>query len=110
MGTITFVVNKQRLEMGIAIVFTGLMVLVVLPEGRQVFQPLVDVFDEAAFVVVDVDSGSNVHRGNQNHPFLDPALAYNVFHLRRQMDVCPMSFGVKLDVFGMNFHSMLPER
>src|SRR5258708_16566956 len=61
------VMNDQRFEVSVSIVFAGLMMLVILPEGSERFQPLVDVFDEAAFIVVDVDSGSDVHGGDQDH-------------------------------------------
>src|SRR5450756_1589942 len=50
-----FVVNDQRLEVRVSVVFASLVMLVVLPEGGERFQPLVDVLDEAALVVVDVD-------------------------------------------------------
>jgi hypothetical protein len=37
--------NEERLQVGVAIVFPGFVVLVVLAKGCEVFQPLVDVFD-----------------------------------------------------------------
>src|SRR3989440_5542993 len=61
------VMNDQRFEVSVSIVFAGLVMLVILPEGSDRFQPLVDVFDQAAFIVVDVDSGSDVHGGYQDH-------------------------------------------
>src|SRR5258708_35279856 len=62
-----FVVNDQRFQVRISVVFSSLVMLVVLPEGSERFQPLADVFDEAALVVVDVDSGSDVHGGDHDH-------------------------------------------
>src|SRR6266446_8766977 len=61
------VMNDQRFEMSVSVVFSGLVMLVILPEGSERFQPLVDVFDQCALVVVDVDSGSDVHGGDQDH-------------------------------------------
>src|SRR5437016_6325112 len=61
------VMNDQRFEVSVSIVFAGLVMLVILPEGSERFQPLVDVFDQAAFIVVDVDSGSDVHGRNEDH-------------------------------------------
>src|ERR1043166_3636855 len=40
-----FVMDEQRLEMRIAIVLAGLVVLVIFAERRQMLEPLVDVFD-----------------------------------------------------------------
>jgi len=40
----------------VSVVFAGLVMLVVLAGWRERFQPLVDVFDQAALVVVDVDA------------------------------------------------------
>src|SRR6266446_8410064 len=51
------VMNDQRFEVSVSIVFSGLVMLVVLPEGSERFQPLVDVFNESALIVVDIDSG-----------------------------------------------------
>src|SRR5258708_36047755 len=58
-----FVMDDQRFEMSVSIVFASPVVLIILPERSQRFQPLVDVFDQPALVVVDVNSGSDVHGG-----------------------------------------------
>src|SRR6266446_883929 len=51
------VMNDQRFEVRVSVVFAGLVMLVILPEGSERFQPLVDVFNESALIVVDIDSG-----------------------------------------------------
>src|ERR1700676_5431551 len=63
-----FMVNDQRLEVRVSVVFSGLMMLVVLPEWGESLQPLVDVFDQAALIVVDVDPSGDVHGGNKKNP------------------------------------------
>src|ERR1022692_165640 len=77
---------------------------VVLAKRSQAFQPLVDVFDEPALIVVHIYSRGNVHGGYQHHPLVDPALAYDFFYLGRQMNVCPMCLSMKFQVLGKNFH------
>jgi len=39
-------VNDQRFQVSVSVVFAGLVMLVVLPEGSERFQPLIDVFDQ----------------------------------------------------------------
>ena len=99
-----FVVNDQRLQVRVSVVLAGLVMLVVLAEGSQRFQPLVDVLDQAAFIVVDVDSGSDVHGGHQNHTVFDSGLFQGVLDLRGQVDVGSLGFRVQGEVFGVEFH------
>src|SRR5579872_6617091 len=68
------------------------------------FQPLIDVLDQSPFIVVDVDSGGDVHSGDQYHPFLDAALVYDRLNLRGDMYICSVRFGMKLQVFSEDFH------
>src|SRR5208282_4990141 len=58
-----FVVDDQRFKVCVSIVLSGLVMLVVLPEGSEGLQPLVDVLDQPTLVVVNINSGRYVHRG-----------------------------------------------
>jgi len=49
------VVYQQALEVGVAIVLAGAVVLVVGVEGRQTLKPIVDVLDDPRLGIVDVD-------------------------------------------------------
>src|SRR5262245_30468295 len=98
------VMNEKCLEMRVAVIFSGVMVPIILTEGGEPFKPLVDIFNQAALIVVDVDSGGDMHRGNQNHAFLHPTLSDDVFHLGCDVHVGPVSLGVELQIIGMNFH------
>jgi hypothetical protein len=100
-----FMVNDQRLEVRVSVVFSGLMMLVVLPEWGESFQPLVDVFDQAALIVVDVDSGSDVHGGDQNHAVFDSRLPEGALNLRSQVNIGALGFRVQGQVFGVEFHT-----
>jgi len=99
-----FVVNQQRFEMSVSVVFAGLVMLVVLPEGGERLQPLVDVFDEAALVVVDVDPGGDVHGGDQNYAVFDSGFFESALNLRGQVDIGALGFRVQGEVFGVEFH------
>lgn len=96
---------QQGLQVRVAVVLAGLVVTVVLAEGRQRLQPLVDVVDQARLVVVDVNSGSDVHGRHERHAFSHAALLHRRLHLRRDMNVGAMFPGVKGQVFRVNFHA-----
>lgn len=92
--------------MRIAVVFACFMVFVFLAKGRKVLQPLVNVFDQSGFVVVHINAGSNVHRGNEDHAFAHAALADDLLHLRRDVYIGPVRLGVKFKVFRERLHQM----
>ncbi len=102
-----FVMDQQRLQVRITVVLASLVVLVVLAERSQVLQPLIDVFDQAALIVVYVHARRDVHRRDQHHAFFHSTLAHDFFHLRRQVDIGSMRLGMKLQVFGKGFHGGL---
>src|SRR3989304_6655832 len=62
------VVDEGALEMGVAIILAGAVVLVVAAGGSQCLHPLPKVFPGALLVIVDPDSGGNVHRTNKAQP------------------------------------------
>ena len=101
-----FVVDDQGLEVSVSVVFASLVMLVVLPEGSERFQPLVDVFDKAALVVVDVDPGGDVHRGYEDHTVFDSGLFQGALDLRRQVDVSSLGLRVQGQVFGVELHAL----
>ena len=56
------VVDDQRFQVRVAVVFPRLVVLIVLAEGRKRLQPLVDIFDQPALVVVNTGKFSSPAR------------------------------------------------
>src|SRR5579863_10089733 len=82
--------------------------LVVLAKRRQMLQPLVDVLDQTALVIVHVHPRRDVHGRNQNHAFPHAALAYDLFDLRCDVHVGSVCLGVKLQVFRERLHSQFP--
>jgi hypothetical protein len=80
------------------------MMLIVVAKWRQFLQPLIDVLDQSRLIVVHINSGSDVHRRNQHHTFLDATLFQDRFNLRSDVDVVAVFAGVKLQIFGVEFH------
>src|ERR1700690_1330796 len=74
-----FVVNDQRFQVSISVVFTGLVMPVVLAKGGERLQPLVDVLDKSTLVVIDIDPGGNVHGGDQDHTVFESRLSQGFF-------------------------------
>ena len=48
---------------------------------REALEPIVDVGDQAALVVVHVDGRRDVHRIHEDEPVLDPRLADDLLDL-----------------------------
>src|SRR5947209_5103246 len=80
------------------------MMQVALIEGRKLFQPLIDVLDKPFFIVVNIDSRSDVHGGNQDHAILHATVTQNLFHLRTDMHIFTMPLGIERQIFSMEFH------
>src|SRR5438045_8545504 len=78
--------------------------LVVFLERCQVLEPLINILNQAALIVIHVYAGCDVHRRNQHHAFFYTASANNILHLWSDMDVCPMCFCMKLQVFRESLH------
>jgi hypothetical protein len=98
------VVNDERLEVRVSVIFAGLVMLVVAVEGSQFFEPLVDVFDQAGLVVIDVNAGGDVHGRDQDHTVFNAGLFEDALNLRREVNVGSLGFRVQRDVFGVEFH------
>lgn len=106
-----FVMDDERFEMRVSVVFAGLMMLVVLTKWSQRLQPLVDVFDQPALVVIDIHARSYMHGRDKNHAIFNPGLFQSALHLRRQMYVGSLRFRMHREVFGVEFHTPhLPRR
>jgi len=74
-----FAAHDLPFVMGIGIVFSG--AIVVVPLGRRIergelLQPLFVVVVQSRFIIVDEDTGGNVHGVAQAQSFLDVALAH----------------------------------
>src|SRR5580658_2209147 len=92
--------------MRIPVVLARLMMFVVFAKRCQMLQPPVNILDQSALVVVNVDSGRDVHGRHQHHALLDPTLAHDLFYLGSEVHIGAMRLGVKLKIFGQYFHSV----
>ena len=97
-------VDEQRLQVRVAVVFTRLMMKVAFIEGRKLFQPFIDVVDKPLFIVVDIHAGSDVHGRNQDHAILHATVAHDLLHLWSDMHIFAMPLGIERQVFSLKFH------
>src|SRR5882672_6396978 len=56
------VMNQQGLQMRVAVILARLMMPVIRPERRQPFEPLVNVLDQSALIVIHIYARRNMHR------------------------------------------------
>ena len=99
-----FVVEKKGFEVGVGVIFAGLVVLVAGEAGGQGFEPGGDVLDEAGLVVVNVDGGGDVHGGNEAQAVGDAGAVDDGFHLVGDVNHFVLLAGVEGKVFGVDGH------
>ena len=97
-------VEEKGFEVSVGVVFAGLVVLVIGALGGELFEPLADVFDEAALVVIDVDGGGDVHGRDEAEAVTDAAAADDGLDLVSDVDHLFALAGVEGEVFGVGFH------
>src|SRR5579864_1946458 len=78
--------------------------LVVFAKGCQMFEPLVDIFDQPAFVVVHVHARGDVHGRDEHHSFFDAAFANDFLYLRCNVHVSAMRLGMEFEIFSKSLH------
>jgi len=88
----------------IPIIFARLVMLVIGVKRSKGLEPLIDILNQPALIIVHVDAGRDVHGGNKNHSVLDSRLLERTLDLRREVDVSAFRFGMQRDVFGVKFH------
>ncbi len=98
-------VQQQRLQMCVSIILAGLMVFVIRPRRRQFFQPLANILNQSALVIVHIHGSSNVHRRHKAQAVIDPAAPYNLLYLIRNMNHLPPFPGFKNQVLCVALHS-----
>ena len=98
------VVNENVLQVAVGVGLTGAMMLVILLERRESFQPLIDIAPDAGLVVIDGYAGRDVHCGNQNHAFANAALANGVLDFIRDENIFAVVLRIEPQVFGVKLH------
>src|SRR5262249_53882072 len=99
------VMDQQTLQVRIAVGLPGVMVAVVLTEGRQLLQPLIYVGNQPVFRVVDPHSGGDMHGGYQDHSVADFRLSQGCFHLWSDINILPMFLSLKCEIFRIESHT-----
>ena len=70
--------NPEVLEMRVAIVFAGLMVFVIGLCRGKLFKPFPNILNQSGFVIVDIDSRSDVHGRHKAKSICDTAAPHDV--------------------------------
>lgn len=104
--------KEQRFEVGVGIIFAGLMMQVIgsrlCPQGwRQFFKPCINVVDQAAFIVVHINGRGNVHGSDETETVTNATFAHHAFDFARDVDhlITPVRF--YFEVVGMHPHTAL---
>jgi hypothetical protein len=103
-GDDDLMVDEEALQVGVAVGFAGAVVSVVLAEGGKMFQPLVDVGEQAILGIVDPDASGDVHGRDEDHALGDAAFGERGFHLGRDAEEFAQFCGGEGEVFSVCFH------
>lgn len=87
--------------MSVSIVLTGIMMLIIRVCGRQVFHPLVYVFEQAVFPIIDKDARCDVHSGNQNETLTKFAFLEELLNFISDANIFSAFLRFKPEIFGM---------
>ncbi len=90
--------------MGGAVRFPGTVMAVIHPFRGQTVEPLLNVLNESVLCIVHVNPCGDVHRRDEHHPLVDPALPQNLFHLGHDVNKLAMLLGVKPEVLRVGLH------
>src|SRR5207253_585383 len=91
-------------QMRVSVIFAGLVMPVRQTRWRQFLEPRLEVLDESAFPIVDVDAGGNVHRGDERHAVLDTASLDDGRDLVRNSDELLPLLRIEPEVIGEHGH------
>src|SRR5579871_5055113 len=94
--------------MGVAVVFAGLVMLVVGALGGELLEPFPDVLNQAAFQIVYIDGGGDMHGRDKTEAILDAAAAHDLLDLVGDVDHGFTFFCFENEVFGMALHFSIP--
>ena len=96
--------------MGIGIVFTGVVVTVATDRlvRRQFFQPLGVIVMQTTLVVVNKDTGGDVHGINQHQALAHATLTQALIHLFGDADKGHAGGRIKPQFFTVTFHADIP--
>ena len=93
--------------MRIAIIFAGLMMLVIGPRRRQFFQPLADIVDQPALQVIYINRRCYMHRRYKTETVLHAAPPDNLFDLIGDVNHLASLFCFENQIFGVALHVLL---
>ncbi len=94
--------------MRVAVGLAGHVVAVVAAKGGEGFGPFVDVVDDAAFGIVDIDACGDVHGGDEDHAVGDAGFGDGGGDLVGDIHVLAVFFGVKPEILSVKLHRFPP--
>ena len=100
-GQDDLVMEQEVFEVGIAVIFTCLMMAIAGIFGCDSLCPFHDIAVEAGFLVLDDDRCSEVHGRYKSQPFLDSAITNDAFDVVGDGDDVFACFGVEGEIGGM---------
>lgn len=92
-------VHDKVLEMGFAVILARPMMAIV-PRGGKATKPLLDVFDETGFKIVNVDGSGNVHCADEAKSFLDARALHQRRDFSRDANELFPLLGLKGEIVG----------
>src|SRR5687768_1619319 len=98
--------HECPLQVCVGVVLARLMMAVVQTGGRELLQPLLKIVDQAVLPVVDVHGGSDVHRRDEDDPFLHAALFHGCGDLVGDADELLPLLRVEPQIVGKCFHGI----
>ncbi len=76
-------VQQQRLQMSVTIVFTRPVVFVSRPSWREFLQPNPDIFNQTILIIVHINCGRNMHWRYKAQTVNHAATPYYLLYLHR---------------------------
>lgn len=91
--------NQHPLEMGISVVFTGLVMIVIWVGRRNAFHPFINIFQQPVFPIVDENTGCDVHRRHENEPFANLRFLQKFLNFIGDADILSVFLRVEPEIF-----------
>ena len=99
-----FAAHHLSLEVGVSIVFACVVMPIASFVRCKSLQKVIIVLYEARLIIIDIDTGCDVHRIHQDEAFPYPALLDDCFDLGRDIDVGSSRLCLEPEFFAVGLH------
>ena len=104
-GDDDFAAHDLTLDMGIAVILAGLVMLIRCLVRSQALQKRIVVPQQSGLIIVDIDTGRDMHGVDQDQSFPHAALLHHRLDLRRDVEIGPARGRLKPQFFPKGFHA-----